>query len=112
MILGPSVITAERNQIVKFSEGLYRDDTGLLTARGVRKYFYKDILAQFNSMDQMTYLMLFVTTLSVALFIALETRITYLRAFWMVLKAFFYKRQFCYLVMYSVICYLVQFKPE
>src|SRR5690349_15363643 len=93
MVLGPTTITAERNQIVKFSEGLYRYDTCLLTTRGLSQNFYNDILSQFHSMDHLTYLALVISTLSVAVFIVIEKRINFFRAFWMVSKAFFYKRK-------------------
>ncbi|CAG2165754.1 unnamed protein product [Oppiella nova] len=90
MILGPSIINAERMSIVRYSEGLYTDDAAILSAASKQRY-YKDIFAHFKNLDVTTYLALITSTLSVALVLSLGLRVTYFRAFWMVLKAFCYK---------------------
>ncbi len=84
MILGPSMITYDRMKIVKYSEGLYNNEASILSARSKKEY-YKDMLAHFRNLDEPTWILLFVTTLLVALMISLLVKISFFKAFWMVL---------------------------
>jgi hypothetical protein len=80
-------------RIVKYSEAIHFSEVAILSSPSRRRYF-KDILAHLRNLDEPTWFLLFTTSMFVAFVLFSILKIPFCEAFWVVLKAFLYKRKY------------------